>query len=57
MRATKDLAREKAAALDTLATGTSPVMMLWHAKPDTPFAALLPRVGCKLQDLIFSEVL
>lgn len=31
--------------------------MLWHAKENTPLAALLPKLGCKVQDVIFSEVL
>lgn len=31
--------------------------MLWHAKPDSPLARLLVRLGCGVQDTIFSEVL
>jgi GNAT superfamily N-acetyltransferase len=29
--------------------------MTWHAKKDTPLAALLPKLGCKVQDIVFSE--
>lgn len=32
-------------------------LMLWHAKKDTPLAAILPRLGCKVQDIIYSEEL
>lgn len=32
-------------------------MMLWHAKENTPLAALLPRLGCQVQDIMYSEVL
>jgi GNAT superfamily N-acetyltransferase len=32
-------------------------LMLWHAKENTPLAKLLPRMGCKVQDILFSEVL
>lgn len=31
--------------------------MLWHAKPGTALAALLPKMGCGLQDLLFSKEL
>lgn len=31
--------------------------MTWHAKEDTPLATLLPKLGCKVQDIIFSEEL
>jgi len=31
--------------------------MTWHAKPRTALAALLPRLGCTLQDVIFGEEL
>jgi predicted GNAT superfamily acetyltransferase len=31
--------------------------MTWHAKESTPLAALLPKLGCKVQDIIFSEEL
>ena len=31
--------------------------MTWHAKEDTPLAALLPKLGCQVQDIVFSEVL
>ncbi|MET3122619.1 putative GNAT superfamily acetyltransferase [Oxalobacteraceae bacterium GrIS 2.11] len=32
-------------------------MMMWHAKPNTRLAELFPKLGCGVQDLIFSEVL
>jgi len=32
-------------------------MMLWHAKEDTPLARILPRTGCKVQDILFSKEL
>ena len=32
-------------------------MMLWHAKENTPLAKLLPALGCRVQDILFSEVL
>jgi predicted GNAT superfamily acetyltransferase len=32
-------------------------LMLWHAKPGTPLDRLLPRMGCKVQDIIHSKVL
>jgi hypothetical protein len=32
-------------------------LMLWHAKEQTPLAAILPRLGCKVQDVIYSEEL
>jgi hypothetical protein len=32
-------------------------LMLWHAKERTPLAYMLPRLGCKVQDIIFSEEL
>lgn len=32
-------------------------LMLWHAKEDTPLADILPRLGCKVQDIIYSEEL
>lgn len=32
-------------------------MMLWHAKENTPLAEILPRMGCKVQDIIYSEEL
>jgi hypothetical protein len=32
-------------------------LMLWHAKEKTPLAYMLPRLGCKVQDVIFSEEL
>jgi len=32
-------------------------MILWHAKENTPLAQLLPRMGCKVQDILFSEAI
>lgn len=32
-------------------------LMLWHAKPHTALDAILPRLGCKVQDVIWSKVL
>jgi hypothetical protein len=32
-------------------------LMLWHAKKDTPLAQILPRLGCSVQDIIYSEEL
>ncbi|RMD00052.1 hypothetical protein EAY64_05500 [Aquitalea palustris] len=31
--------------------------MTWHAKENTALAALLPRLGCRVQDILFSEEL
>ena len=45
-RETRRVARERGA-----------VLMLWHAKEGTTLAKLLPRMGCKVQDIIFSEEL
>lgn len=32
-------------------------LMLWHAKEDTTLANILPKMGCKVQDIIFSKEL
>lgn len=32
-------------------------MIFWHAKPTTPFDALLPRLGYGVQDIIYSREL
>ncbi len=32
-------------------------MMLWHAKENTPLAKVLPRMGCSVQDIIYSREL
>lgn len=32
-------------------------MITWHAKENTALASLLPKLGCKVQDILFSEVL
>lgn len=32
-------------------------LMLWHAKPGTALDCLLPRMGCRVQDIIHSKVL
>ena len=44
MRATEDAARKRGAQ-----------MMLWHAKPNTALAEILPRQGYGVQDIIFSR--
>ena len=46
IRATQAAARERGAQF-----------MLWHAKEGTDLHALLPRLGCRVQDVVFSEVL
>lgn len=46
IRATEDLAR--ALSCD---------IMIWHAKPNTTFNALLPRLDYRVQDVIHSKVL
>jgi predicted GNAT superfamily acetyltransferase len=43
---TEDLARLKGCNL-----------MLWHAKPRTALDAILPRLGCRVQDVIWSKAL
>lgn len=30
-------------------------LMLWHAKPDTPLATMMPRLSYGVQDIIFSK--
>lgn len=32
-------------------------LMLWHAKEDTALSSILPRLGCKVQEIIYSEEL
>ena len=32
-------------------------MMMWHAKQNSKLAHLFPKLGCTVQDIIFSEVL
>jgi GNAT superfamily N-acetyltransferase len=32
-------------------------LMLWHAKEGTPLSEILPKRGCKVQDIIFSKEL
>lgn len=32
-------------------------LMLWHAKQDTALDKLMPRLGCKVQDIIYSKEL
>lgn len=32
-------------------------LMLWHAKEATALAAILPKMGCKVQEIIYSEEL
>lgn len=44
IKATRELCRARGAQL-----------MMWHAKENTALAQLLPRLGCRVQDIIFSE--
>lgn len=44
LKATKDLCRARGAQ-----------MMMWHAKEGSALAKLLPRLGCRVQDILFSE--
>lgn len=46
MRETERLAKERGAE-----------MMLWHAKPGTSLDAILPRLGYKVQDIIYTTVM
>jgi GNAT superfamily N-acetyltransferase len=46
MRRTEEAARARGARL-----------VLWHAKPNTPLAAILPRMGYGVQDIIYSQEL
>jgi predicted GNAT superfamily acetyltransferase len=32
-------------------------LMLWHAKEDTTLANILPKMGCKVQEIIFTKEL
>lgn len=32
-------------------------LMLWHAKVDTKLSNILPKVGCKVQEIIYSQEL
>jgi GNAT superfamily N-acetyltransferase len=32
-------------------------LMLWHAKEATPLAKILPRMGCKVQEIIYTKEL
>jgi predicted GNAT superfamily acetyltransferase len=32
-------------------------VIIWHGQPDTPFSNLMPRIGYKLQNVMFSKVL
>lgn len=32
-------------------------LMLWHAKEGTPLSQILPKLGCKVQEIIYSEEL
>jgi predicted GNAT superfamily acetyltransferase len=32
-------------------------LMLWHAKEDTTLASILPKMGCKVQEIIFTKEL
>ncbi len=46
MRETEKLAKDRGARL-----------MLWHAKPDTALAGILPRMGYGVQDIVYSRQL
>lgn len=46
IRATTKAAKERGAQF-----------MVWHAKESSQLAKLLPKLGCKVQDILFSEVL
>jgi predicted GNAT superfamily acetyltransferase len=46
MRETERLAKERGAQ-----------MMLWHAKPDTNLDQILPRMGYRVQDVVYTRVL
>ncbi len=46
IKETERIAKEKGAKL-----------MLWHAKENSPFAHILPKMGCKVQDIIYSKAL
>lgn len=32
-------------------------LLLWHAKENTPLSKILPRLGCSVQEIIYSEQL
>jgi len=34
-----------------------PFMMLWHAKEDTAFASIMPKLDYSVQDILFSKIL
>jgi hypothetical protein len=42
-------------ATKELCAGRGARMMLWHAKEGSALAKLLPRLGCGVQDILFSE--
>lgn len=42
---------------ERLAKERGGMLMLWHAKENTPLAAILPRLGCGVQDIIYSKEL
>jgi predicted GNAT superfamily acetyltransferase len=46
MRETERLAKERGAH-----------MMLWHAKPETNLNQILPRIGYRTQDIVYTRVL
>ena len=37
------------------ARGRGARFMTWHAKPKTALAELLPKLGCRVQDIVFGE--
>lgn len=44
-------------ATESCARERSCHLMLWHAKPGTALDRVLPRQGCRVQDIIYSKVL
>lgn len=45
----------KATELEAKKRGSQ--LMLWHAKENTALSAILPRMGCKVQEIMFSKEL
>lgn len=45
------------AATENVARSRGAKVISWHSKPDTALHALLPRIGCKVQDVIWMKEL
>ena len=45
------------ATTESMAKDRGAQMMLWHAKPNTALHAMLPRMGYRVQDIVYSQVL